>query len=277
MEELTIFQEIRERFSQKKEIEDEMVFYIFEKMSEHFVESHDDTEWQCYEQFLDKLNKIWQYKQFEGLSSEQSYLYGGIWGGLSMLSYIKKKKTASQKCHTLASKYGEASAYLFLNSVYKTPGVQNKELAKLCNVTPARISQIAGEAVKEGLVSTRTLGKEKRYYIRTMGEGVYNIVQKRREQELVNPKPSDFKMVLFTNEGDDLMKRVRNFCNTLNYQNKNSEIAIAIAWGNKQGENQPVSIVEGRKNILCKQGMSNLYKDSMIFWEQRKGADMIRR
>lgn len=269
MKELTIFQEIRERFSQKKEIED--------KMSERFVESHDDTEWQCYEQFLDKLNKIWQYKQFEGLSSEQSYLYGGIWGGLSMLSYIKKKKIASQKCHTLASKYGEASAYLFLNSVYKTPGVQNKELAKLCNVTPARISQIAGEAVKEGLVSTRTLGKEKRYYIRTMGEGVCNIVQKRREQELVNPKPSDFKMVLFTNEGDDLMKRVRNFCNTLNYQNKNSEIAIAIAWGNKQGENQPVSIVEGRKNILCKQGMSNLYKDSMNFWEQRKGADMIRR
>lgn len=80
MEELTIFQEIRERFSQKKEIEDEMVFFIFDKMSERFVESHDDTEWQCYEQFLDKLNKIWQYKQFEGLSSEQSYLYGGIWG-----------------------------------------------------------------------------------------------------------------------------------------------------------------------------------------------------
>ncbi len=61
MKELTIFQEIRERFSQKKEIEDEMVFYILDKMSERFVESHDDTEWQCYEQFLDKLNKIWQY------------------------------------------------------------------------------------------------------------------------------------------------------------------------------------------------------------------------
>ena len=29
MEELTIFQEIRERFSQKKEIEDEMVFFYF--------------------------------------------------------------------------------------------------------------------------------------------------------------------------------------------------------------------------------------------------------
>ena len=89
--------------------------------------------------------------------------------------------------------------------------MQNKELAKLCNVTPARISQIAGEAVKEGLVSARTLGKEKRYYIRTMGEGVYNIVQKRREQELVNPKPSDYRMMLFTNDEDnDLLKRVRN-------------------------------------------------------------------
>lgn len=278
MKELAIFQEIRERFCQKKDIEDEMVFYILDKMSERFVESHDDTEWQCYEHFLDKLNKIWQYKQFDGLSSEQSYLYGGIWGGLSMLAYIKRKKTASQKCHTLASKYGKDSAYLFLNSVYKTPGVQNKELAKLCNETPAKVSQIASEAVKEGLVSTRTLGKEKCYYIRTMGEGVYNIVQKRREQVLVNPKPSDFKMVLFTNEGDDLLNIVRNFCNILNYQNKNSKIAIAIAWGNKQGENQPVSIVEeGRKNILCKQGMSNLYKDSMIFWGQQKGADMIRR
>ncbi len=41
----------------KKEIEDEMVFYIFDKTSERFVESHDDTEWQCYEQFLDKLTQ----------------------------------------------------------------------------------------------------------------------------------------------------------------------------------------------------------------------------
>lgn len=88
-----------------------------------------------------------------------------------MLSYIKKKKTASQECHILASKYGKESAYVFLNSVYKTPGVQNKELAKLCNVAPARVSQIASEAVKEGFGFNTHNGKREAVLYQSDGRG----------------------------------------------------------------------------------------------------------
>ena len=115
MEELSIFKEVMKRFQQKEEIEDEVLFYILDTMSERFVESRNDSEWQCYDHMLDRLNKVWQYKQFQEISSEQSYLYGAIWGALSMLSSIKKKKTISQKSYTLSRKYDNNSAYNFLD------------------------------------------------------------------------------------------------------------------------------------------------------------------
>ena len=99
MEELEIFQEVMQHFQRKEDIEDEVLFYMLDIMSERFVNSHDDLEWQCYENMLDRLDKVWQYGQYEELSSEQSYLYGAIWGSLSMLSCIKKKKATSHKCY----------------------------------------------------------------------------------------------------------------------------------------------------------------------------------
>lgn len=180
MEVIEIFQKVMQCFDEKEDIKDEMLFHILDILSEQFVESRDDSKWDCYGQLLDQLNKIWQYKQFEEISAEQSYLFGAIWGGLSMLSSIKKKKVNSQKCHTLAEKYKSNSSYVFLRSILNKPGIQNKELSNLCGVTAARISQIATDALEDGLISVQAFGKEKSYYMRTMGESVYDIIQKNR-------------------------------------------------------------------------------------------------
>ncbi|WP_405289576.1 hypothetical protein [Methanobrevibacter sp.] len=278
MEELDIFQEVMQRFHQKKTIEDEMLFYILDTMSERFVESHDDSKWQCYSHMLDKLNKVWQYKQFEGISSEQSYLYGAIWGSLSMLSSIKEKKVTSQKCHTLAMKYDTDSEYIFLKSILDSPGIQNKKLAGLCDVTNARVSQIASKALKDGLISTQIFGKEKCYYIRTLGESVHDIIRNHRKQFVENPKSFDYKMISFSNEEDDFWIKSMKLNSALDSLNKQYKVGIAVAIGQKQERIQSKDMYElenVRRNMICQQEMSNLFKSFKDSWGVPKEIDMI--
>lgn len=279
MREPEIFQEVIRRFYQKDEIDDEMLFWILDYMSELFVESRDDLEWQCYERLLDKLNKIWQYKMFDQITAEQSYLYGGIWGCLSMLSFIKKKKSKSQISHELAAQYGKDAKYLFLSSIYNNPGLQNRKLADMCNVTTARISQIASEALKDGLISVQEFGKEKCYFIRTLGENVYRIVHKQKDKLAENFKMLDYKMVAFSNDDNDFYVKAMQMNEMLRNLSRHNNVVVAVAYSNKRGSIQSkdmyASLKGEGKNNLCEQKINSLYGDYMSFWNQQKEADMI--
>ena len=274
-----IFQEVIQRFYQQKDIEDEMLFYILDDMSERFVESRDDIEWQCYDWILEKLNKIWQYKKFDQISAEQSYLYGGIWGSLSMLSYIKKKKTQSQTSHVLAAKYENDSALVFLKSIYNNPGLQNKKLAELCDVSPARISQIASNAIKDGLISTQIFGKEKCYYIRTMGECVCDIIQ-RHKDKLDSIKEIDYKAIYFSNDENNFFAKYRQLSLELEKLSQHNKVVVAVAIARKQedvGSFDRYEINGERKNILWEQAMSNSNGNFMNLWKAQREVAMINR
>lgn len=246
-----LFQEALMLYNQKSAINDELVFSLLDNLSDWFVESRDDSGWQFYEHFLDKFNKIWQYGRCKDLSPEQSYLYGGIWGGLSMLSYIKEKKESSQKCHTLARKYRTGTTYSFLNSIYKTPGMQNKELAETCNVSTARISQIANEALQEGLISSRTFGKEKSYYIRTMGESVHDIAVRQNLKQYMNNEALNYDTFLFTCTGKEDICQFNLEINNI-YEDDSFIMKMVVKSSIKE------ELVENeRKQNLCRPKWSN--------------------
>lgn len=278
MREPEIFKEVIQRFYQKKDIDDEMLFWILDYMSELFVESHDDLEWQCYEWLLDKLNKVWQYKMLDQITTEQSYLYGGIWGCLSMLSYIKEKKSKSQKSHELAVQYEKDAKYVFLSSIYNNPGLQNRKLADICEVTPARISQIASEAIKDGLISVQEFGKEKCYFIRTLGECVYEIAHKQKDKLAENFKMLDYKMVAFSNDDNDFWIKVMRVNSTLGKLSQHNKVVVAVAFSKKQEDIQTKDIYElkeERKNNLWEQEMNSLYGGYMNSWNLQKEVGMI--
>ena len=278
MREPEIFQEVIQRFYQKKDINDEMLFWILDYMSELFVESRDDLEWQCYERLLNKLNKVWQYKMFDQITTEQSYLYGGIWGCLSMLSFIKRKKSESQKSHELAVQYEKDAKYDFLSSIYNNPGLQNRKLADICDVTPARISQIASEALKDGLISVQEFGKEKCYFIRTLGECVYEIVHKQKDKLVESFKMLDYKMVAFSNEDNDFWIKLMQINSMLGKLSQHNKVVVAVAFSKKQEEIQSKKIYElkeERKNNLWEKEMNSLYGGYMNSWNLQKEVGMI--
>ncbi len=278
MKKSEIFQEVIECFDDKKDIEDEMLFFILDRMSERFVESQEDTEWQTYGQLLDRLDKIWQYQQFEALTSEQSYLYGGIWGCLSMLSCIKKKKEASQKCYTTASKYEADAAFAFLNAINESPGLQNKKLAQLCSVTTARISQISNEALKDGLISAQTMGKEKSYYIRTMGERVLDIVKKNKEKLAKSRDQAGYKLLVVSNFEDNMNASYPKMKSFIDIRNRNNNCVWEVCCKKRDetvSNDRNRSKIE-RKDMLCRQQMNNSFTTSENTWVVQMGTGLIR-
>lgn len=266
MEEFEIFQKVIQCFDEKEDIRDETLFYIVDILSERFVESRDDSEWQCYDNMLDYLNKVWQYKQFSEISAEQSYLYGAIWGGLRMLSSIKEKKTVSQKCHTLAEKYKPKSSYIFLHSILNRPGIQNKKLAELCEVTAARISQIATDALGDGLISVQAFGKEKSYYIRTMGKSVHDIIQKNSMPVKNVLGTLDCKVITFSNEVK---------VSPMPYQYKNEAIEAVEYYNFFKLLNMLNALKKERTNTLCIQEKESLPINFRNSWKLQREAGTI--
>ena len=195
MKESEFCQEIIECIREKKDIEDETLFFILDRMSEQFLESQEDREWQNYYKLLYLLDKIWRYQQFETLTTEQSYLYGGIWGCLNMISFIRKKKETLKKCYALASKHEADAVFTFLNAINESPGLQNKKLALLCNISSEEISQISNEALKDELIFFRRFGKEKYYYLRKQGERVIDIVKKNKLGVKIMSGEEVYKMI----------------------------------------------------------------------------------
>lgn len=283
MVDLDIYQEIIQKVWKKNAIEDEIVYYLWDRISDQYIDHHTDSEKMYHEKLLDRLNSIWQYEQIETLSSEQSFLYGGIWGCLSILSLIRKKRKQKQECHALAHKYNLDSSYLFLQSIYDLPGLQNKKLAEICGVTPARISQIAVEASKEGLISTMVLGKEKYYFIKEMGEDVYNLIQRQKKylKHIANEDENDYKILFFSNKEDNFASKVSNVQPILNYLSEQHDLAaIGIAYQKKSEdftiEETYMQLNNERSFVLCQQEMNNLYTNYTNFCNVQKGPDMIK-
>lgn len=279
MNEQKLLQEYTQIIHQKGLIRDEMVFHIMDMMSEKFVDSQEDFPERCYEQLLGKLNKLWQYKQLEELSSEQSYLYGGIWGCLSMLSWIQKKKKTSQRCHTLAEKYQVDSMFTFLSAVYKKPGIQNKDLAQICKVSTARISQISNDALGDGLISMQSLGREKSYFIRTSGEAVYDILKKKKNKITMSlDKQLDYKMIFFSNEENDFSKKVAVLNQAINQLSSCCNVGVAVAFSEKSKEiSTPIryELMKERGRKPWESVMTNSSKKYNSFCKAQKEAGMI--
>ena len=227
---------------------------------------------------MDKLSKVWQYKMFDQITSEQSYLYGGIWGCLKMLSFIKEKKIQSQKSYSVATKYEKDTKYIFLESVYNNPGIQNRKLACICDVSKARISQIVNEAVSDGLISVQEFGKEKCYFMRTLGENVYKIVHRQKNNLEENYRLLDYKMISFSNNENDFLTKYRQVNSILGKLSQNNKVVVAIAFAKKQDDivsNSIFELKQEREDNLWMREKISLNRNCINSWNLQKEADMI--
>lgn len=279
---MNIFEDILKKIDNSKKLEDEILFFMIDRVTEIFVEERKLEERQ-YQRLLGRLDKIWMYKSFESMTQEQSFIYGGIWGCLRMVESLKKKEDSNRKGNQVALKYEAGTMFQVLQSIYDVPGVQNKELAEICNVTTARISQITNSALMDGLITAQPMGKEKSYYIKKYGGNVYKkICEKKRRLALKGCIP-DYKYICLKNSDEDFEKKWALIGNFIRSANEEWFIATAVVVN--QEKKNPIGVQEfindasimseERKKRLCARIMNNSNNSLELFWNQQMEADGI--
>lgn len=278
---MNTFEDILKKINGHKKLDDEMLFCMINMIAEVYADDREIDE-QQYHQLLVKLDKSWIYQQFEDVPSEQSFLAGGIWGCLRMMESIRRKKETEQKGKELAIKYETGTMHQVLQAIYNIPGLQNKELAEMCEVTPARISQITNNALLDGLITARSMGKEKSYYIRNLGEKVYKEIVGKRFKISCIRKTSlpDYKYICLSNKDGNFEMNWFKIGRSIKESN-NIQVAIALV---EQGESQniPIRMTVGnvnaiyneREKVLCASKMNDLSSNLENFLRQQKETGM---
>lgn len=270
--------EFKEQIYKRMSIQEEFVYTMFEIIANRFIEGSENTYLDESKYLFEALESVWHYGQINELLPDQSFLYGSIWGCLNMLSVIDKKKKASQKSYNLAEKYKEDTSYQFVRSIYNHPGIQNKELAKACKVTPARISQIAHTAITDGMVTFHYVGKNKYYYLKTLGDNVYEIIKKKKKEIIPSDISNNYYVIFFNRKDINFNDKWNAFYPKLdNLINNNDLVCIAVAFGDY---NQNIQFIEANKNerdnVLWEKQTKYLNNNSENFWQILKGRGMTR-
>lgn len=175
-----ISESLMELLQKDKRIEEEQVYVFFEGAVDCLNGEEDKTA------KLDKLaaylQKKWQYREIESMTSEQAFLCGSIWGGTRLLGLKRERKEKTFRFEELKKQY--TGHYGFLRAIAANPGIKHKDLAVECGKSVSLLSQFATGVKKDGLITCRRIGRETYYYLRPLGEQVYEEIEQEKQKEL---------------------------------------------------------------------------------------------
>ncbi len=178
----------------KKNILQDQVFYFIEKLAGVEDIFGDMSEITDYKAMRRRMEEIWQYREWEGMTAEQAFLYGQLYGCIKLCEYGKQERKNKQRLELDAAKYNN-KLWLF-RAIKESPGIQHKELAAKGEVSPSRLSQIMDEEEMQNLVSYRVSGREKYYFLGPRGK---ELLERLEQQSQINRafkqivwKPTEF-------------------------------------------------------------------------------------
>lgn len=173
-----ICRDILMRWREKRSVDEELVYIFFDGILDMLHDSEKDNSIPDYRKVTDRLQDIWQYKDFDKMSKEEIFLYGGLWGGMQMAEINVRRKRQEKSVDELVCAY--KNKQWFFDAIASQPGIRHKELAERGNQSTSQLSQFVIKAAKEKLITYNRIGREKYYYLGKKGELVYEKMKKRK-------------------------------------------------------------------------------------------------
>lgn len=87
-----ICRDILMRWREKRSVDEELVYIFFDGVLDMLHDSEKENSIPDYRKVYGRLQEIWQYKDFEKISKEEIFLYGGLWGGMRMYEMNEKRR-----------------------------------------------------------------------------------------------------------------------------------------------------------------------------------------
>lgn len=173
---------LMELLQKDKRIDEEQVHVFFEGAVDCLNGEEDKTV--KLDRLTAYLQKKWQYREIESMVPEQAFLCGSIWGATRLLGLKRERREKTFRFEELKKQY--TGHYDFFHAIAENPGIKHKDLAGKCGKSVSLLSQFATGVKKDGLITCRRIGRETYYYLRPLGEQVYEeIKQEKLEKEKI--------------------------------------------------------------------------------------------
>ena len=173
-----ICENLMELFQKNKRIDEEQVHIFFEGAADCLNERTNEDKTVKLDKLTTYLQKKWQYREIEGMTSEQAFLCGSIWGVTKLLGMKRERKEQAFRLEELKRQY--SGHYDFLHAIAVSPGIKHKDLAEECGKSVSLLSQFAVGVKRDGLITCSRIGREKYYYLRPLGEQVHEELRKEK-------------------------------------------------------------------------------------------------
>lgn len=168
----------------KKELTQELLFSFMKKFIADNGSFFDAKKTKSYKAMRSRLNELWQYREWEDMSSEQAFLYGQLFGCVRLCEYREQSHQDIAWTNYLLSKYEDSKLFYI---VKRNPGIRHKDLAQEIGLTAGRLSQMMDEEDTKDLIVSRVMGREKHYFLGAKGEELLQKLEaQKREAEKEN-------------------------------------------------------------------------------------------
>lgn len=191
--------------AQTQEKIEEQVYILFDGIVDLIQKIGDSTILDGCEELFHYLNETWQYRDFDGLSQETSFLMGSIWGAMKTAETSRKRSMEEMNIQDLISKYDDY--YWLFDAIAKSPGIRHKSLAAKGAKSPSELSQFVSRMESENLLMYSRTGREKYYYLQEKGRKVYEGIKKAKRPADI-PNADWLKRIVEDN--DSLVRKINN-------------------------------------------------------------------
>lgn len=177
-----ICKEILGNLQDKRRPDEEQTAILFDGIVDCIMEEDRELTADC-RRVSDLLKRMRQYKDFDGLSAEDVFSLGGIWGSIRVSELYFERRNYLVETDRLCEVHRRN--YRFFKEIHTNPGICHKDLAAKVRQSPSQLSQFVSRLTRDDLISCSRVGREKHYYLRKRGEQIYKVLEKERKHSAV--------------------------------------------------------------------------------------------
>lgn len=166
----------------KKKLRQNLIFHLMDVLTENERSPKETPDAETYQAIQDRLEEVWQYREWESMTAEQAFLYGQLYGCVKFCSYEEKANQDQKWMNVLVSKYKKERRGLF-QAISDTPGIRHKELSEKTGYKISYLSQIMNEKSMQELVECCFSGREKYYFLRPQGKLLLSKMEEQDRKE----------------------------------------------------------------------------------------------
>lgn len=163
-----------------KRIEEDNIYIYLDGMLD--VMEKQTNEWPAsYVKLNHYVGQMWELREIDGLTQEQNFLLGSIWGTAKLMEMKKQREKQKYEITDLASVYFR-NKWIF-REISASPGVRHKELAAKGKRSASGLTQLLSQMIQKQLIACNHMGRENHYYLLDRGEQVYEKIKEEEKKQ----------------------------------------------------------------------------------------------